>query len=187
MARALAAAFGERPVAAPAHRAAYFNQDVAATAQVNQRTQNMLALRGADAALDLRRISLPPASAPTPTAEQLQGLAARLGLTGLPDLGSLLGRLAQDGFGQPLTLEALQERLRQFEEAVASRLAARQRLARAAPASSVTLQRALGTPQVSETEDFLAAADALLEQTAAPADGLQRRVAKVLGIKLPKN
>ena len=174
---------------AKAYRNAYFNKDVGATGQVNQRGSAARALRGETAATDLRKVVLPtsPFGIESPEPSTLRGAGDLMGIDGafVPDLPSLLQRQSAWTRDKGVTVEMLQARLRHFQQMVADRKAA---LARMAALPGVAQTPTLGTAAAAqdgaqETGDIAAAGGEIIDRTNARAAPMHQRIAKTLGIK----
>jgi hypothetical protein len=179
------------PTRTPAHRAAYFNRDTSGVHEVNQRASNMAALRGGQGATDLKKIVLPPAiGVDHPEPEVLRGAGDLIGLDGSLDLSleSFLGRQGQWVRQKGVTVEMLEARMAQLEEMVAARKAALLRMINAPSRelpSSVTVAQAVSAhgEALEESEDLAAEGRELIGRVAEQAEGMHRRLAKMLGIK----
>jgi hypothetical protein len=163
-----------------AFRHTYFNSDSSGVAAPNLGARTARALRGSNDATDLRKVVLPAAHGiehPAPEvlrdALDLMGLDAQEGLS----LASLLQRHASLARGA--ALPDLQARMAQLEAMVKARRAALQRMR---AGNSATLKRAL---EAGPVEDAASAGTLLIRETAAQGDGMHRRLAKMLGVKLP--
>ncbi|MEE8409252.1 MAG: hypothetical protein V3T05_06590 [Myxococcota bacterium] len=184
----------QQVIGAQAHKAAYFNKDISGLKEVNQRASNMQALRGGQGATDLKKIVLPPAiGIDNPDPEQLAAASALMGLDGSIelDLESLLGRQGAWARGQGVTAEMLLARMQQLEEMVAARKEALRRMNAAGAdrvAGSVTVSQAstANGEALDNAEDVVAEGRELVERTAAQAEGMHYRLAKMLGIKRSK-
>jgi hypothetical protein len=171
-----------------AFKAAYFNRDTSGLGQANLRQSAAQALRGSESAVDLKKVVLPPpvgVSSPDPA--QLRGATDLMALDGTYDLGleTLLGRQSAWARGKTVTVEALKARLAQLEQMVEDRRRALSRMPR--PDSSVTVDQALRTQgRALETgDDVVDSGRTLVRSTAAQAEGMHTRIAKMLGIKRP--
>lgn len=174
-----------------AFRAAYFNKDVESTGGINQRTSSMKALRGDEGASDLKKIVIPPAmgiDTPDPKVlDQALGLMSPNALHDL-SLSSLLARQGAWSQQKGVTAEMIAERLAQLQQMVQDRIMALKRLAKLSPARmqrSATLQQAASSDGRAHEDapDLAEAGRALVQRTAAQADGMHQRLAKALGIK----
>ncbi|MBI5508137.1 MAG: hypothetical protein HY903_05235 [Deltaproteobacteria bacterium] len=178
----------------PAFKAAYFNKDISGVKEANLRQSNLAALRGAEGASDLKKVVLPPAiGIETPDPAQIRQAGELMGLDGGLELNlqTFLGRQGAFAKAKGVTVEMIEERLRQLEAMVTARRAALARMlaGRAkARASSVTLEQADAAKgkALDETEDLAAAGGDLVRRTAAQAEGMHLRLAKALGIKRQK-
>ncbi len=176
---------------APAFKAAYFNQDTSGVREANLRQRNLQALRGAEGASDLRKVVLPPAiGVETPNPVQLRQAGELMGLDGALELSlsTFLGR--QNGWARArgVTVEMIKERLLHLETMVAARKAALARMAQGRakqPATSVTVVLAKDAKgqALDQVEDVARAGAELVQRTAGQAEGMHKRLAKVLGIK----
>ena len=183
----------ERPAGhAPVYRSAYFNQDTSTVRNVNLRQSTAQALRGAEGAVDLKKVVLPPpVGTDSPDPAQLRGATDLMGVDGSFELSleSLLGRQSAWAKGKGVTLEAIKARLAQLEQMVEDRKRALARLVkgvRQRPAMSVTLDRAVsGEDALAAADDVVAAGRELVTNTAGQAEGMHLRIAKVLGIRRP--
>ncbi len=175
---------------APAFKAAYFNRDVEATAQVNQRAKPMQALRGSEAAIDLRRVVLPQNNIDSPDPGQLRNVSLLMGLEGgdAPKLSDMLARQGAWAQSEGMTVEKLMAFLDRMREMVAARRIA---LARFRLLSSDRLSRAPMVQHAANVqgdaldgvEDLETEAATLTKQTSERAAGMHQRIAKTLGIK----
>lgn len=176
---------------APAHRAAYFNNDTSGVHEVNQRASNMAALRGSQGATDLKKIVLPPAvGVEHPEPEVLRGVGDLMGLDGSLDLSleSFLGRQGQWARQKGVTVEMLEARMAQLEDMVAARKAALLRMINVQQRDlpySVTVTQAVSAhgEALQQSEDLAAEGRALIGRVAEQAEGMHRRLAKMLGVK----
>lgn len=176
----------------PAYKAAYFNADSSGVRDVNLRQKNMQALRGSEGASDLRKVVLPPGTKDVPDPGQLRGATDLMGLDGSFDLNleSMIGRQSAWTRGEGVTAEMIMERLKQLEQMVADRKQALARLnnGRAkSRAASVTLERAEASDgkALEQEEDVVVAGGELVHKTHGQAEGMHKRIAKMLGIKRP--
>ena len=188
---------GSNPAAAnqrvkgPAYKSAYFTKDVETARGVNQRSSSMKALRGAEGATDLKKITLPSPNGPeTPEPAQLRAACELMGMgQGFEaNIGTLLSR--QGGWAQAkgVTVESLQARLELLEQMVRDRVAALARMTILSPgalAKSTTLAQAAAAQgnAMAHVQDLAAEAEGIIRGTTAQADGMHKRVAKALGIK----
>jgi hypothetical protein len=178
----------QKPPRPAAHQAAYFNKDVEATATVNQRASSMQALRGAEGATDLRKITIPAAEMEVPNPELLRAAGGRMMLSGAPDLQALLGQQGASTRAPGMTVERMQARMAQLQTMIAARVAALARMARL-PGDrvqrSVTLNHALQSKgeAMQDSQDLTGEGNSLIRGAAGQAEGLHRRMAKTLGIK----
>ncbi len=175
-----------------AFQAAYFNNDSSGVREVNLRQSNVAALRGAEGATDLRKVVLPPSAMgiESPDPGQLRGATDLMGLDGSFELNleGLLGRQGAWAHSQGVTAEMIMQRLKQLEQMVADRKRALLRMAKnrgKKAASSVTVEQAVqsGGKALEQADDVVAAGGELVGRTAAQAEGMHRRIRKMLGIK----
>lgn len=185
---------GTDPNRMPAHKAAYFNQDISGVREVNHRASTSQAMRGAQGASDLRKVVLPPAMGiETPDPVQLRAAGDLMGLDGsfAIDLQNLLARQHALVRSPGVTVELVRQRIQMLEQLVAMRRAALQRMRQGRSskrASSVTLEHAELTDghALEGIEDIASYGAAFVQRTAAQAEGMHQRLAKMLGIKRPK-
>jgi hypothetical protein len=172
---------------------AYFNKDISGVRGVNLNTSKAASLRGGEGASDLKKVVLPPSVAgiENPEPAKLRGAIDLMGLEGGfgESLEGLLNRQGAWAKGKGVTVEMLKERLAQLESMVEARKAAIARMANGRskkPVASVTLDyaRRVAGKGLDAVADVAAAGTSLVRATAAQAEGLHRRVAKVLGIKV---
>jgi hypothetical protein len=174
-----------------AFKAAYFNKDTSGVKTVNQRSSNMQALRGDDGATDLRRIVLPRSTTgiETPLPEDLQNAAALMKLEDFDlNFENLLGRQGEWLQGEGVTPEMILARLKKFEEMVETRKIALARikgLKNLEKVFSVTIGKAMASQSTpKDSPDLAGEGTELIRDTADQADGMHRRMAKTLGIKI---
>jgi len=174
-----------------AFKAAYFNKDTSGVNTVNQRSSNMQALRGDEGATDLRRIVLPPSvmGIENPSPDDLLSAAQLMKLEDF-DLSfeNLLGRQGEWLQGEGITPEMIQARMEQLERMVEARKIALARIKESKNLEqvfSVTIGKAVASAaNPKEPEDLVSEGTELIRDTAGQADGMHRRVAKTLGIKI---
>jgi hypothetical protein len=175
----------------PAYRAAYFNKDISGARELNQRESTMKALRGAEGASDLKKVTLPKAAhhIDTPDPKVLRGAGDLMGLDGLLELSlaTLLGRQGAWTRGQGVTAEMIAARQKYLEKLVEQRRRALARI-RGKRAGSVTLDAALAADgkDVDDADDVVEEGRKLVVRTSDQAAAMHRRIAKALGIKLAK-
>lgn len=177
---------------APAYKAAYFTQDISGVRQVNLRTRGAQALRGGEGATDLRKIVLPPAyGIENPDPVIIRSAADLMGLEPgfIHDLAGLLTRQGAMARSPGVTREMLEARMALLNALVEARKAALERMrhGRAAQhARSKTLELARGSNgnAMAGVKDVAAEGTELIREVRGQADGLHRRLAKMLGIKL---
>ena len=174
----------------PAYRSAYFTRDVSSVRQVNPGAKPQQALRGAPAATDLRRVTLPDGgeAAGMPDPARLHGTGTRMGLTdGLGvDLPGLLARQGSELQAEGMTAATIVAKQKLLEARVLQRQGVLQRLSTLAwSRRSATLQAALDSDRAAAAQDQDLAADgsALVRATEAGADGLHRALRRALGLK----
>jgi len=170
----------------------YFNKDSATIRQANLNSSTARALRGGEGASDLRKVVLPPAiGVDEPEPGRLRGALDLMGLEEMfeADLSGLLSRQGAWARAKGVTKEMLEARQAQLEEMVEARKAALGRMAEGKsdrPITSCTLVHAatVAGQGVEQADDLAAAGNELIERTTGQADGMHRRLAKMLGIKL---
>jgi hypothetical protein len=178
----------------PAFKAAYFNKDVSGVRAANPRQSNLAALRGAEGATDLKKVVLPPAiGVDTPDPAQIRQAGELMGLDGTVDLNlqTFLGRQSGWAHAKGVTVEMIAERLAQLQGMVEARKAALKRMLQGrakARAQSVTLEQANDAQGevLQQVDDVVTAGAELVQKTAAQAEGMHKRLAKMLGIKRHK-
>ncbi len=180
------------PAKDAAYKAAYFNKDVSGVGQVNLNQSGAQALRGAEAAVDLRKVVLPPpAHSGSPDPERLRMASALMGLDGSIELSfeALMGRQSGWARAKEASAEAIRARILLLEQMVMDRHHALARLraaaAAAATAISVTVHQAMH-PRGNALEDgtdVVTEGRLLSERTAGQAEGMHQRIAKMLGLK----
>jgi hypothetical protein len=183
----------ERP-GSPAFKAAYFNKDISGVREANLRQSNLAALRGAEGATDLKKVVLPPAiGVETPDPAQIRQAGELMGLDGGTEMNlqTFLGRQSGWAHAKGVTLEMLLERLKKLEEMVNARKAALARMLNGRAkqrAASVTLAQADAAKgkALEQVDDVVTAGAELVQKTSAQAEGMHKRLAKMLGIKRNK-
>lgn len=180
----------QAPAKTAAYKAAYFNNDSSGVRDVNLRQKNMQALRGSEGASDLRKVVLPPGSKDVPDPGQLRGATDLMGLDGSFELNleSMIGRQSAWARGKGVTVEMIQERQRQLEQMIADRKKALARLKNGRAKKrqgSVTLEQAEsgGGKALEQADDVVTAGGELVQKTHGQAEGMHKRIAKMLGIK----
>ncbi|MBN1962629.1 MAG: hypothetical protein JW841_16980 [Deltaproteobacteria bacterium] len=188
----------EKPITGPstssnqhtAYKSAYFTRDTSGVGAVNFRQSNAQALRGAEGAMDLKKVVLPPPiGVESPDPKQLFCTSNLMGLDGNIDLclESFLGRHSVWAKRKGITVEDIQARIAELERMVADRKIALERIyAQAAQkaAQSVTLsQAACSSDPLAEEEDIVETGREIVTRTAEQAEGMHQRIAKTLGIK----
>ena len=175
---------------APAFKAAYFNRDVEATAQVNQRTKPMQALRGSEGAIDLRKVVLPQNNIDSPDPGQLRNVSLLMGLenSDMPKLSEMLARQGAWAQAEGMTPEKLMAFLDRMREMVAARRVALERFRglasdRLSRAPLVQHATQVQGDALDNVEDLETEAGELTQQTSERAAGMHQRIAKTLGIK----
>ncbi len=175
------------------HKHAYFNKDVSGVNRVNLNQSNAKALRGNREAADLRKIVIPPAlgGIEHPDPGVLQGAMDLMGVADgfANDLAGLLSRQGAWAKGKGVTVEMIEERMRQLEVMVEARKAALGRMAEGKsdePITSVTLLQAATAAggAMEEIEDVASAGSELIQQTSEQALGMHARLAKLFGVKM---
>ena len=116
-----------------------------------------------------------------------------MGLDGSLELNlqTLLGRQSGWAHSKGVTVDMILERLKQLQEMVDARKAALKRMltGRAKTrAQSVTLEQANDAQgeALQQTDDVVTAGAELVQRTSAQAEGMHKRLAKMLGIKRNK-
>ena len=178
----------------PAFKAAYFNKDISGVREANLRQSNLAALRGAEGATDLKKVVLPPAiGVETPDPAQIRQASELMGLDGGLEMSlqTFLGRHSGWAHAKGVTVEMILERMKQLEAMVNARKAALARMVHGRAkerAASVTLGRADTAKGrgLEQAEDVVKAGAELVQDTAMQAEGMHKRLAKMLGIKSNK-
>lgn len=182
---------GAAPAADPAYKAAYFNRDVSGVNQVNLRAKGAAALRGTEGATDLRKIVIPPAYGidnPDPviirSAVDLMGLEPGAHV----DLASMLTRQGALARNPNVTKEMLEARLAMLSQMVQARRAALARMAKRRAAKeannrTLALARTADGKAMDKAVDVAAEGSNLIEEVRGDAEGMHKRLAKMLGIK----
>lgn len=174
-----------------AYKAAYFNQDISGVHQTNLRAKPAAALRGGEGASDLRKIVLPPAQGiDNPDPGVIRSAADLMALEpGMPvDLGTMLTRQGAMIRSPGVTREMLEARLAQLLAMVESRKEALKRMrdgksAERLMAHTILLARAAGGKALEKAGDVAEDGSALIEDVRGLAEGMHKRLAKMLGIK----
>lgn len=179
-----------KPSAAPAFKAAYFNQDVATTSQVNLAARPQKALRGEEGATDLRRVVLPaPAASEAPSepaalAGTLERMApTEVGESALAGLVSRQGEWTERPSVKPETIAARQEKLERMVEDRKLALLRMQSLPLEARELSNTISHALqvdGAALSQPGADVEKNGNDLIEKAEEKATAMRTRLAKVV-------
>ncbi len=179
------------PGVVPAYKAEYFNRDVSGVNQVNLRTRGAAALRGSEGATDLRKIVIPPAYGienPDPaiirSAVDLMGLEPGTAY----DLASMLTRQGAIVRNPNVTKEMIEARLAMLNAMVQARKAALARMAKRRAAKAVNnrtlaLARNADGRGLDKAIDVASEGSNLIEEVRGDAEGMHKRLAKMLGIK----
>lgn len=175
----------------PAYKAAYFNQDISGVNQTNLRAKPAAALRGGEGASDLRKIVLPPAQGiENPDPGVIRSAADLMSLEpGMPvDLGSMLTRQGAMIRSPGVTREMLEARLAQLMAMVEMRKEALKRMrdgksAERLVAHTILLARAAGGKALDAAGDVAADGSQIIDDVRGLAEGMHKRIAKMLGIK----
>lgn len=177
--------------AKPAYKAAYFNQDISGVRQTNLRAKPAAALRGGEGASDLRKIVLPPAHGiDNPDPGVIRSAADLMALEpGSPvDLGSMLTRQGAMIRSPGVTVEMLEARLAQLIAMVESRKEALKRMrdgksAERLVSHTILLARAAGGKALEKAGDVAEDGSQIIDDVRGLAEGMHKRLAKMLGIK----
>jgi DNA-binding protein len=179
------------PGVVPAYKAEYFNRAVSGVNQVNLRARGAQALRGTEGATDLRKIVIPPAYGidnPDPaiirSAVDLMGLEPGTAY----DLASMLTRQGAIVRNPNVTKEMLEARLAMLNAMVKARKAALARMAKRRAAKeannrTLALARKSQGKALDKAVDVAGEGTQLIEEVRIDAEGMHKRLAKMLGIK----
>jgi len=175
-----------------AHKAAYFNEDISGVRQTNFNKSMVKKLRGTEGVTDLKKIVIPPAiDVDTPEPDVLRGVISLMGFDGgfNEELQGLLGRHGAWAQGQGVSVEDIKERMEQLERMVEDRRIALARMNDANPAKMSTCATLAHAQEVQgdgvdQSEDVASDGTQLVQRTAAQAEGLHQRIAKMLGLKI---
>ena len=185
-------ALEQKKGSAPAYKASYFNEDISGVRQVNLRARGASALRGQEGATDLRKVVLPPAHGiENPDPDIIRSAADLMGLEPgfVHDLAGLLTRQGAMTRSSGVTREMLEARMALLNAMVEARKAALERMRqgraeRYARSKTLELARAAEGNAMEQVSDVATEGTELIREVRGQADGMHRRLAKMLGIKL---
>lgn len=175
----------------PAYKAEYFNRDISGVNQVNLRARSAEALRGSEGATDIRKIVIPKAyGIDNPDPVIIRSAADLMGLEpGTPcDLASMLTRQGAMVRNPRVTKEMLEARLATLNAMVQSRKAALARMAKRRAAKeannrTLAIARAHQGNALDKATDVASEGTQLIDDVRGDAEGMHKRLAKMLGIK----
>jgi hypothetical protein len=179
------------PGVVPAYKAEYFNRDVSGVNQVNLRARSAEALRGSEGATDIRKIIIPRAyGIDNPDPVVIRSAADLMGLEpgAQYDLAAMLTRQGAMVRNPNVTKEMLEARLAMLNSMIQARKAALARMAKRRAAKeannrTLAIARKAQGKALDKTTDVASDGTQLIEDVRGDAEGMHKRLAKMLGIK----